>query len=136
MSRILYKTLSCVLLIAVYGHDICHDCKYCQCRCLDGDVSECPAFNEHRAHSVDKIFHRIYRRDADSPVGHGADRCEQSAEQNHAHHDKPHDKHRLLHRTAVVAYHQSYAAESQREQHCQHIEQQDVSFGSDAVNDP
>ena len=59
--------------------------------------------DEDGTDSIDKIVHGIDIGGHIGPRGHGARRCEKSAEQQDADHEEPHDEDGLLHGVAMVA---------------------------------
>ena len=79
---------------------------------------------------------RIERDEHLRPVGHGAHGRVEATEQHEAHHTKPHHKHRLLHRVAVVGHREPYPAHHQCQQRREHVEPEDVAPARDAVDGP
>lgn len=73
--------------------------------------------DEYGAYGIYEIVHGVYVGGQVGPVGHGAGRGEQAAQQHDAHHKEPHHKDGLLHGIAVVGHQEAEAGEEQGQEH-------------------
>ena len=115
------------------GHDAGDGGKGTQ---LVGDVAEIAASDENRTDGIDKVMHGIDVGGEIGQVGHRTHGGEESAEQEHAHHEKPHHEHRLLHRIAVVRNNEAETAPENGEQHGKDKDKPRRTLAGDAVEDP
>lgn len=97
---------------------------------------ETAATDEDGADGIDEIVHGVDIGGQVGPVGHGARRGEEAAEQHDAHHEEPHDEDGLLHGVAVVGHNESERREEQGQQHGQHIDQPERTGGREAIDQP
>lgn len=84
-------------------------------------VTETAATDEDGADGINEVVHGVDVGAEVCPMGHGARRREESAEQHDAHHEEPHDEDGLLHGVAVIGDDESERREEQRQQHGEHI---------------
>ena len=127
---------SMVFLVAPYRPHA-HDGGYDEEREeLVGYAVEAAATDEHGAYAIDEVVHRVDVSGEVCQMGHGAGGGEQSAEQKHAHHEKPHDEDGLLHGVAVVGDDESKAAPKEGQEHGQGEDEPQWALARDAVDEP
>ena len=78
--------------------------------------------DEDSTDSIDEVVHRVDVSGEVRPVRHGADRCEQTTQQEETDNEEPHDKDGLLKGFAVVGYDEPEGGEEQGEKHSQQID--------------
>ena len=103
---------------------------------LMSHLAESAATNEDGADGIDEIVHGVDVGGQVGPVGHGARRGEESAEQHDAHDEEPHDEDGLLHGIAVVGDNESERGEEQRQQHSEHIDEPNRPRRGEAIDEP
>ena len=67
-----------------------------------GDGLQPATSHEDGTDGISEVVHGVDVGGQVGPVGHGARRGEESAQQEHTHHEEPHDEHGLLHGVAIV----------------------------------
>ena len=86
---------------------------------LVGDIVQTASTDEDCADGIDKIVHGVNVCGEVCGMRHGACRCEQAAEQQHADDKEPHHEDGLLHGVTIVGYDESETAPEECQQHCQ-----------------
>ena len=99
-----------------------------------GNAGEASTTNEDGADGVDEIVHGVDVGGQVRPVGHGARRREEPAEQHQADDEEPHHEDGLLQGVAVVADEQAERREEQGEQHGEHVDEPQRSLAGDAID--
>ena len=101
-----------------------------------GHLAEAAATDEDGADGIDEVVHGVDVGGQVGPIGHGARRGEESAEQQDAHDEEPHDEHGLLHGIAVVGDNESERGEEQRQQHSEDIDEPERSCRGETIDEP
>ena len=115
------------------GHD---DADEGEGKDLMGYGREAATAKEDGADGIDEVVHGVDVGGEVGPVGHGADGGEESAEQEEADDEEPHDEDGLLKGLAVVGYKEPEGGEEQGQEHGEQIDQQERPLTGDAVDEP